>query len=143
MDRGDAGWSVVGAGRVVRILVPAYWLVGTLDVGAALWLGDRLPPGLSAWQAAQSQLPASLADRVVQAWMLALLLALIAGSLGMLQTRAWGRWLFLAANLAMFLSYPLLDAMVYTWFGGLFADLSMVFTGALLAVAFLPPQHRN
>jgi hypothetical protein len=131
------------ARRAVQILVPAYWLVGTLDVGAALWLGDRLPAGLVAWQAAQSALPVTDADRMEQAWMLALLVALIAGSLGLLQQRAWGRWLFLAANLAMFLSYPLLEAMVYTWFGGLFADLSMVITGALLAIAFLPYRSRQ
>jgi hypothetical protein len=43
----------------------------------------------------------------------------------------------------MFLSYPLLEAMVYTWFGGLFADLSMVITGALLAIAFLPYRSRQ
>jgi hypothetical protein len=83
------------ARRAVQILVPAYWLVGTLDVGAALWLGDRLPAGLVAWQAAQSALPVTDADRMEQAWMLALLVALIAGSLGLLQQRAWGRWLFL------------------------------------------------
>jgi hypothetical protein len=28
--------------------------------------------------------------------------------------------------------------MVYTWFGGLFADLSMVFTGAILLACFAP-----
>lgn len=131
------------ARRAVQILVPAYWLVGTLDVGSALWLNDRLPMELVAWQAAQAALPVTFADRMEQVWMLALLLALIAGSLGMLQQRAWGRWLFLAANLAMFLSYPLLEAMVYTWFGGLFADLSMVITGALLAIAFLPNRLRE
>ena len=121
-------------------MVPAYWLVGSLDVGAALWLSDRLPPGLAAWQAVQSAQAISFADRIEQAWMLVLLVALIAGSLGILQQRDWGRWLFLVANIAMFLSYPLLDAMVYTWFGGLFADLSMVITGALLAIAFLAPR---
>ena len=102
--------------RAVQLLVPAYWLVGSLDVGAALWLSDRLPPGLAAWQATQqAQLP-ELADRLEQAWMLLLLVALIVGSLGLLKRTDWGRWLFLAANTAMFLSYPLLDAMVYYHF---------------------------
>lgn len=129
-----------GRHRAVQLLVPAYWLVGSLDVGAALWLGDRLPPGLAAWQATQAARVPGLADRLEQAWMLLVLAALIAGSLGILKRRGWGRWLFLAANSAMFLSYPLLDAMVYTWFGGLFADLSMVMTGALLAIVFLPQR---
>jgi hypothetical protein len=129
--------------RAVELLVPAYWLIGSLDVAAALWLSDRLPPGLADWQAAQSALPITLAGRLEQGWMLMLLAALIAGSLGLLQQRNWGRWLFLAANIAMFSSYPLLDAMVYTWFGGLFADLSMVITGALLAIAFLPGDSTN
>ena len=75
-------------------------------------------------------------EGLLKAWMVIILAALIAGSLGIYQGRSWGRWLFAAANLVMFASYPLLDAMVYTWFGGLFADLSMVLTGAILFGAF-------
>ncbi len=121
----------------LRALVLLYWLVGSLDVAASLLLSDALPAGLREWNAAQAQAP-DLAEWLTRGWMIALLAALIAGSLGVLRLENWGRWIFAAANVAMFASYPLLDAMVYTWFGGLFADLSMVLTGAILLACFAP-----
>ncbi len=121
----------------LKALVLLYWLVGTLDVAASLLMSDALPPGLRDWLASQAQAP-DLAEWLTRAWMVALLAALIAGSLGILRLENWGRWVFAAANGAMFASYPLLDAMVYTWFGGLFADLSMVLTGAILLACFAP-----
>ncbi len=118
--------------------MPAYWVVGSLDVASALWLSDRLPAGLIRWQEAQAAIDGGLAGTLTNGWAILLLIALIVGSLGAMRLRNWGRWLFAAANLLMFLSYPLLDAMVYTWFGGLFADLSFVLTGAILALCFSP-----
>ena len=111
--------------NLLKALVLLYWLVGTLDVAASLLMGDALPAGLRAWLEVRSQAP-DLAEWLKRGWMIALLVALIAGSLGILRLQNWGRWCFAGANAAMFASYPLLDAMVYTWFGGLFADLSMV-----------------
>jgi hypothetical protein len=126
------------SGGLLRGLVFAYWIVGSLDVGSALLLGDRLPAALAAYQAARSAQPAALGEWFLRAWMIVLLVALIAGTLGILRERRWGRWLFAGANVVMFASYPLLEAMVYTWFGGLFADLSMVLTGAIVALSFYP-----
>lgn len=123
---------------LIRWLVWAYWLIGSLDVAAAMFLSDYLPDPLLAWQQAQAALNTGPASWLSGGWMILLLLGLIVGSLGVLQLRNWGRWLFAATNLLMFLSYPLLSAMVYTWFGGLFADLSLVLTGAILVLCFGP-----
>jgi len=122
----------------LKILVALYWLVGTLDVGASLWFTDALPAGLQAWQELQAVTQTGIGEWLLRIWMIILLLALIAGSLGIFRLQYWGRWGFALTNLAMFASYPLLDAMVYTWFGGLFADLAMVLTGAILWAAFSP-----
>lgn len=124
-------------GTWLKALVCLYWLVGTLDVAASLFLMDALPAGLRAWLDSRAQ-PPDLGEWLMRGWMSALLGALIAGSLGILRLENWGRWVFVVANAAMFASYPLLDAMVYTWFGGLFADLSMVLTGAILLAIFAP-----
>ncbi len=123
---------------LIRWLVWTYWLIGSLDVAAAILMNGYLPEPLLAWQQAQAALSSGPGSLLTGGWMISLLLALIAGSLGVLQLRNWGRWLFAAANLLMFLSYPLLSAMVYTWFGGLFADLSLVLTGAILVLCFGP-----
>ena len=122
----------------LKILVALYWLVGTLDVGASLWFTAALPPGLQAWQEVQAAAQAGIGEWLLRIWMIILLLALIVGSLGIFRSQNWGRWGFALANVAMFASYPLLDAMVYTWFGGLFADLAMLLTGAILWGAFSP-----
>jgi len=120
----------------LKALVALYWLVGSLDVGASLWFSDALPPGLQSWQVAQAVTQTGIGEWLMRIWMIILLLALIAGSLGVFRLQAWGRWVFALANLSMFASYPLLDAMVYTWFGGLFADIAMLLTGAILWGAF-------
>ncbi|MGI9330031.1 MAG: hypothetical protein ACR2QB_04885 [Gammaproteobacteria bacterium] len=120
----------------LRTLVVLYWLVGTLDVVASLWLKTELPPDLLAWQQLQAAAHTGIGEWLLQIWMIILLLALIVGSLGIFRLYRWGRWGFALANLAMFASYPLLDAMVYTWFGGLFADVAMLLTGAILWGAF-------
>jgi hypothetical protein len=123
---------------LIKMLVALYWIVGTLDVGTSLFFTAALPPGLQAWQQLQAAEQADIGEWLLRIWMIVLLLALIAGSLGIFRLQQWGRWGFAVANLAMFASYPLLDAMVYTWFGGLFADLAMVLTGAILWGAFSP-----
>jgi hypothetical protein len=123
--------------RLIAWLVVLYWIIGTLDVASSLWLVDELPAPLLAWLASESEV-AGPVEWLTRVWMLVLLAALIAGSLGVLRMENWGRWLFASANAAMFASYPLLDAMVYTWFGGLFADLSLVLTGAILLACFHP-----
>lgn len=124
--------------RLLRVLVIGYWLIGSLDVGAAVFFANALPAPLATASAAMTA-AADAGEWLLRAWMVLILVALIAGSLGIYQGRAWGRWLFGGANVVMFASYPLLDAMVYTWFGGLFADLSMVLTGAILFGAFWRP----
>lgn len=124
-------------GTWLKALVCLYWLVGTLDVAASLFLMDALPAGLRTWLDSRGR-PPDLRGWLMRGWMIALLGALVAGSLGILRLDNWGRWVFVVANAAMFASYPLLDAMVYTWFGGLFADLSMVLTGAILLACFAP-----
>jgi hypothetical protein len=121
----------------IKALVAGYWLLGSLDVGSALLLEDALPAELRAWVEA-SAARGGPGEMLLRTWMLALLAALIAGSLGIFRFLRWGRWVFAGANLVMFLSYPLLDALVYTWFGSLFADLAFVLTGAILAVSFSP-----
>lgn len=131
-DRSD-----LGGGRVLTVLVALYWLTGTLDVGSALLFSGALPAELQQWLAANSAEP-DWREWLMRGWMLALLVALIAGSLGIYRWRLWGRRVFSLANLLMFASYPLLDAMVYTWFGGLFADLALLLTGGILALAYAP-----
>lgn len=121
----------------LRLLVAFYWLTGTLDVGASLLFTDALPTQLQAWFDQASGNP-DVAEWLLRAWMVVLLVALIAGSLGIYRARLWGRRVFTAANVLMFASYPLLDAMVYTWFGGLFADLALLLTGSILALAYAP-----
>ena len=145
MADSDPDMPAAGANRAMakwlRALVLAYWLVGTLDVAASLFLTDALPAGLRVWLESRSQAP-DLGEWLKRGWMVALLAALIGGSLGILRQENWGRWVFGGANAAMFASYPLLDAMIYTWFGGLFADLSMVLTGAILLACFAPGSGR-
>lgn len=115
-----------------------YWLVGCLDVGASLLLQDMFPSGLQGWQAESAVAPAGFGEWLLRGWILVILLALVAGSLGVFRRRQWGRWGFAAANLVMFASYPLLEVMIYSWLGGLLADLSMVLTGAILLACFGP-----
>jgi hypothetical protein len=124
--------------RLIRLLVMLYWLFGSLDVLTSTLFPGLLPEPLRAWQQAEPQ--NGFADMLVIAWMLILLVLLIAGSLGVYRLRNWGRWLFATANVVMFASYPLLDAMVYSWLGGLFADLALVITGAIVMASFMAPD---
>lgn len=119
---------------LLRALVLAYWFFGTVDVLTSLLFPELLPAPLAAYMARDT----GPGEALVLAWMGVLLLALIIGSLGVFRLQVWGRWLFLVANLLMFASYPLLDAMVYSWLGGLCADLALTATGGILVLSFLP-----
>lgn len=115
-----------------------YWLSGTLDVLVSLAWPGALPTPLAAWVEAGYAREPDLGEWAVRTWFVALLAALIAGSLGVFRLRIWGRRLFAIANAAALASYPLLDALVYTWFGGLAADLALLATGAILLGSYSP-----
>ncbi len=122
----------------LRLLIFAYWLIGSLDLAATWWGRDYLPAELRAYERdlASSSSSSFIDTPIVELWIVALLLSLIIASLAILRGHVWGRWLFLGANALMLASYPLADALIYTWFGGLLADLSLLLSGAILWACF-------
>ncbi|NRA24823.1 MAG: hypothetical protein HRU08_10200 [Oleispira sp.] len=63
----------------------------------------------------------------------------IASLIGVLMFKNWGRYLYIAGFILMFPLYPFFGIAVYSGYGQAFYDLSMLLSGAIIALMYYSP----
>lgn len=66
----------------------------------------------------------------------------IASLIGLLMFKSWGRHLYIAGYILMLPLYPFFGIAVYSGYGQAFYDLSMLLSGAIIALMYYSPVEK-
>ena len=126
-----------------RYLLTAYVVMVPCCVAASFFSVDSFSAELAAAYANEPEAWLYQYTWIFISFMAAVILATVAGVVGLFLFKGWGRSLSLYSTIAAFLLYPLLGPTLYSPLEETLYEISSLLWGAILAMAYWSPfSHR-